>query len=125
MCSVGHKSVLPNRNRQMTYMHRGNCRSSVCRSKGGRPQVVQVVGGPGGPGGPSGQGGVSGHLTYRHLTYTGVCRSYVRFVQKKQTYDLQTPVILVMNSVGVMSICEVLSRLKSLKKLPPLSPLTD
>ena len=27
----------------MTYMHRGNCRSSVCRSKGGRPQVVQVV----------------------------------------------------------------------------------
>ena len=43
MCSVGHKSVLPNRNRQMTYMHRGNCRSSVCRSKGGRPQVVQVV----------------------------------------------------------------------------------
>ena len=64
-------------------------------------------------------------MTYRHLTYTGVCRSYVRFVQKKQTYDLQTPVILVMNSVGVMSICEVLSRLKSLKKLPPLSPLTD
>ena len=60
---------------------------------------------------------VSGHLTYRHLTYTGVCRSYVRFVQKKQTYDLQTPVILVMNSVGVMSICEVLSRLKSLKDL--------
>ena len=54
-------------------------------------------------------------MTYRHLTYTGVCRSYVRFVQKKQTYDLQTPVILVMNSVGVMSICEVLSRLKSLK----------
>merc|ERR1711978_29457 len=50
-------------------------------------------------------GGVSGHLTYRHLTYTGVCRSCVRFVQKKQTYDLQTPVILVMNSVGVMSIC--------------------
>ena len=43
MCSVGHKSVLPNRNRQMTYMHRGNCRSSVCRSKGGRPEVVQVV----------------------------------------------------------------------------------
>ena len=43
MCSVGHKSVLPNRNRQMTYMHRGNCRSSVCRSKGGRPQVVKVV----------------------------------------------------------------------------------
>ena len=43
MCSVGHKSVLPNRNRQMTYMHRGNCRSSVCRSKGGRPQVVQLV----------------------------------------------------------------------------------
>ena len=43
MCSVGHKSVLPNRNRQMTYMHRGNCRSSVCRSKGGRPKVVQVV----------------------------------------------------------------------------------
>ena len=43
MCSVGHKSVLPNRNRQMTYMHRGNCRSSVCRSKGGRPQVVQVI----------------------------------------------------------------------------------
>ena len=84
--------------------------------------------GPGSPGGPSssgGPGGVSGHLTYRHLTYTGVCRSYVRFVQKKQTYDLQTPVILVMNSVGVMSICEVLSRLKSLKKLPPLSPLTD
>ena len=58
---------------------------------------------------------MSGHLTYRHLTYTGVCRSYVRFVQKKQTYDLQTPVILVMNSVGVMSICEVLSRLKSLR----------
>ena len=82
-------------------------------------------GGLGGPGGPGGLGGVSGHLTYRHLTYTGVCRSYVRFVQKKQTYDLQTPVILVMNSVGVMSICEVLSRLKSLKKLPPLSPLTD
>ena len=43
MCSVGYKSVLPNRNRQMTYTHRGNCRSSVCRSKGGRPQVVQVV----------------------------------------------------------------------------------
>ena len=43
MCSVGHKSVLPNRNRQMTYMHRGNCRSSVCRSKGGRPVVVVVV----------------------------------------------------------------------------------
>ena len=42
MCSVGHKSVLPNRNRQMTYMHRGNCRSSVCRSKGGRPVVVGV-----------------------------------------------------------------------------------
>ena len=42
MCSVGHKSVLPNRNRQMTYMHRGNCRSSVCRSKGGRPKGVQV-----------------------------------------------------------------------------------
>ena len=41
MCSVGHKSVLPNRNRQMTYMHRGNCRSSVCRSKGGRPKVVE------------------------------------------------------------------------------------
>ena len=60
---------------------------------------------------------MSGHLTYRHLTYTGVCRSYVRFVQKKQTYDLQTPVILVINSVGVMSICEVLSRLKSLKDL--------
>ena len=91
-------------------------------------------GGPGGPGGPGcqcgpsgGQGepggpGVSGHLTYRHLTYTGVCRSYVRFVQKKQTYDLQTPVILVMNSVGVMSICEVLSRLKSLKKLSPPPP---
>ena len=81
--------------------------------------------GPGSPGGPSssgGPGGVSGHLTYRHLTYTGVCRSYVRFVQKKQTYDLQTPVILVMNSVGVMSICEVLSRLKSLKKLPPSPP---
>ena len=71
---------------------------------------------PGGPGGLGGSGGpakVSGHLTYRHLTYTGVCRSYVRFVQKKQTYDLQTPVILVMNSVGVMSICEV-SRLKFL-----------
>ena len=43
MCSVGHKSVLPNRNRQMTYMHQGNCRSSVCRSKGGRPEVVKVV----------------------------------------------------------------------------------
>ena len=43
MCSVGHKSVLPNRNRQMTYMHRGNCRSSVCRSKGGRPIVMVVV----------------------------------------------------------------------------------
>ena len=43
MCSVGYKSVLPNRNRQMTYMHRGNCRSSVCRSKGGRPVVVVVV----------------------------------------------------------------------------------
>ena len=43
MCSVGHKSVLPNRNRQMTYMHRGNCRSSVCRSKGGRPVGVVVV----------------------------------------------------------------------------------
>ena len=27
----------------MTYMHRGNCRSSVCRSKGGRPVVVVVV----------------------------------------------------------------------------------
>ena len=27
----------------MTYMHQGNCRSSVCRSKGGRPQVVQVA----------------------------------------------------------------------------------
>ena len=65
---------------------------------------------------------VSGHLTYRHLTYTGVSRSYVRFVQKKQTYDLQPPVILVMNSVGVMSICEVLSRLKSLKKLSPPPP---
>ena len=76
-------------------------------------------GGPGGLGGQDGQGGVSGHLTYRHLTYTGVCRSYVRFVQKKQTYDLQTPVILVMNSVGVMSICEVLSRLKPLKKPAP------
>ena len=80
------------------------------------------LGGQGGQGGQSGPGGVSGHLTYRHLTYTGVCRSYVRFVQKKQTYDLQTPVILVMNSVGVMSICEVLSRLKSLKKLPPSPP---
>ena len=79
-------------------------------------QVVQVVEGV--------HVVVSGHLTCRHLTYTGVCRSYVRFVQKKQTYDLQTPVILVMNSVGVMSICEVLSRLKSLKKLPR-SPLTD
>ena len=43
MCSVGHKSVLPNRNRQMTYMHRGNCRSSVCRSKGGRPVLVMVM----------------------------------------------------------------------------------
>ena len=27
----------------MTYMHRGNCRSSVCRSKGGRPLVVPEV----------------------------------------------------------------------------------
>ena len=53
MCSVGHKSVLPNRNRQMTYMHRGNCRSSVCRSKGG-------PGGPGGPGGLGGPGGPAG-----------------------------------------------------------------
>ena len=43
MCSVGYKSVLPNRNRQMTYMHRGNCRSSVCRSKEGRPLMVVVV----------------------------------------------------------------------------------
>ena len=43
MCSVGHKSVLPNRNRQMTYMHRGNCRSSVCRSKGGRPLMLKVM----------------------------------------------------------------------------------
>ena len=70
-------------------------------------------GGPGGPGdldGPGGPGGASGLLTYRHETYTGVCRLYVRFVQKKQTYNLQTPVILVLNSVGVMSICEVLSR---------------
>ena len=40
MCSVGYKSVLPNKDRQMTYTHQGNCRSSVCRSKGGRPQVV-------------------------------------------------------------------------------------
>ena len=91
--------------------------------------MVKVDGGcgdvDGGGGDVDGGGGdveVSGHLTYRHLTYTGVCRSYVRFVQKKQTYDLQTPVILVMNSVGVMSICEVLSRLKSLKKLPPSPP---
>ena len=43
MCSVGYKSVWPDRNRQMTYTHRGNCRSSVCRSKGGRPRVVRVV----------------------------------------------------------------------------------
>ena len=43
MCSVGYKSVLPNRNRKMTYTHRGNCWSSVCRSKGGRPVVVLVV----------------------------------------------------------------------------------
>ena len=94
----------------------------------GDPGCPGGLGGPCGPGGlgclggPGGPGGVSGHLTYRHLTYTGVCRSYVRFVQKKQTYDLQTPVILVMNSVGVMSICEVLSRLKSLKKLSPPPP---
>ena len=59
--------------------------------------------------------GVSGLWTYRHETYTGVCRLYVRFVQKKQTYNLQKPVILVLSSLGVMSICEVLSRLKSLK----------
>ena len=69
----------------------------------------------GGQSGQGGQGGVSGLSTYRHETYTGVCRLYVRFVQKKQTYNLQTPVILVLNSVGVMSICEVLSRLKSFK----------
>ena len=78
----------------------------------------------GGDGGCGGDGdGVSGLLTYRHETYTGVCRLYVHFVQKKQTYNLQTPVILVLNSVGVMSICKVLSRLKSLKDLP--SPNLD
>ena len=60
---------------------------------------------------------MSGLLTYRYETYTSVCRLYVHFVQKKQTYNLQKPVILVLNSVGVMSICEVLSRLKSLKDL--------
>ena len=47
---------------------------------------------------------------------------HLKQTEKKQTYNLQKPVILVLNSVGVMSICEVLSRLKSLKKLPPSPP---
>ena len=61
MCSVGYKSVLPNKNRQMTYTHQGNCRSSVCRSKGGRPLGDQGgPGGQGGPGSPSGLGCLGG-----------------------------------------------------------------